>query len=160
MLRLVSYPSMRSEWTPYEHEVVANVGGIEVPVPANITTVNTLYDASISSSAEMDAWLEIERAASQGALKKGADLGRGEGIHGAAAFSADESGGAAACDAEARSRGEEMERDAGNAEEMAIARVGRRLYTHLFLGYFFFLKISFGARLMRILSSDAAVYEP
>ena len=136
---------MHSEWTPYEHEVVANVGGVEVPVPANITTVNALYDASISSSAEMDAWLETERAASQRAPMEGQNPGGGESTHGVAACAADESGGAAACDAESRSWREEMERDASNAEEMAIARVGRRLYTHLFLGYVVFLFISLDA---------------
>ena len=54
----------RSEWTPYEHQVLANVGGVEVPVPVNIATVNTLFGAEISSPAEMDAWLDAERAAS------------------------------------------------------------------------------------------------
>jgi hypothetical protein len=48
----------RSEWTPYEHQVLANVGGVEVPVPVNIATVNTLFGAEISSPAEMDAWLD------------------------------------------------------------------------------------------------------
>src|SRR5689334_15728615 len=36
------YVNRFSDWTPYEHRVVANVDGMLVPVPVNRTTINKL----------------------------------------------------------------------------------------------------------------------
>ena len=67
--RVWTYVNRFSEWTPWEHRVVARVsspsspGGapVHVPVPVNITTVNTLFDAGIADEAGMDAWLAREQ---------------------------------------------------------------------------------------------------
>ena len=55
------YVNQFSEWYPWEHKVVARVDGITVPIPVNITTVNTLFGLSISSNQEMAQWLENNR---------------------------------------------------------------------------------------------------
>ncbi|MBA3551194.1 UDP-galactopyranose mutase, partial [Patescibacteria group bacterium] len=52
------YIHMFSEWIPYEHRVIAHVDGKKVPVPVNITTVNTLFNLNIKSPDEMQQWLE------------------------------------------------------------------------------------------------------
>jgi len=41
--RIVDYLSRFTEWRPYEHRVLAHVDGHQVPVPINLTTLNTLY---------------------------------------------------------------------------------------------------------------------
>ena len=51
------YLQQFSQWTPWEHRVLARVGAHHVPVPVNIETVNTLFAANLSTSAEMQAWL-------------------------------------------------------------------------------------------------------
>lgn len=55
-----NYVSKFTEWHPYEHRVLAEVNGIEVPVPVNITTVNKLFKLDIKNSEEMDRFLESE----------------------------------------------------------------------------------------------------
>lgn len=46
--RLVSdYLSRFTEWTPYEHRVLASLGGKLYPIPINQTTVNRLYGLSL-----------------------------------------------------------------------------------------------------------------
>lgn len=52
-----SYVNGFSEFTPYEHRVLAKVDGKLVPVPVNITTVNLLFDLNIQNEEEMNAWL-------------------------------------------------------------------------------------------------------
>ncbi len=52
-----AYVQRFSDWYPYEHKVLAKVDGQLVPVPVNITTVNTLLGTQITSQAEMKAWL-------------------------------------------------------------------------------------------------------
>lgn len=47
-----------SDFSPYQHKVLAKVDGKLVPVPVNITTVNKLLGENIKNEAEMDAWLE------------------------------------------------------------------------------------------------------
>src|SRR4051812_38153424 len=37
------YVNRFSQWYPWEHKVVARVDGKLVPIPVNITTVNTLF---------------------------------------------------------------------------------------------------------------------
>jgi UDP-galactopyranose mutase len=48
--------SQFTEWRLYEHKVLAEVDGIQVPVPINLTTINRLYGLSLTS-AEMEGWL-------------------------------------------------------------------------------------------------------
>ncbi len=52
------YINRFSEWYPYEHRVLAKVEGKLVPVPVNITTVNTLFGLNIQNEEEMREWLE------------------------------------------------------------------------------------------------------
>lgn len=53
------YVNQFSEWTPYEHRVLSNIDGETlVPVPVNISTVNTLFGTSIHTPEEMRQWLE------------------------------------------------------------------------------------------------------
>ena len=51
------YLSRFTAWRPYEHRVVASVGGKLVPVPINLDTVNRLYGLSMESN-ELEAWFE------------------------------------------------------------------------------------------------------
>lgn len=55
------YVNKFSEWYPWEHKVVARVDDKTVPIPVNITTVNTLFDTNITSEEEMINWLEQNR---------------------------------------------------------------------------------------------------
>lgn len=55
------YVNRFSEWYPWEHKVVARVGEQTVPIPVNITTVNTLFGETIETEDEMRAWLEDNR---------------------------------------------------------------------------------------------------
>ena len=48
--------SQFTEWRHYEHRVLAEVDGIQVPIPINLTTINKLYDLSLTSP-EMEGWL-------------------------------------------------------------------------------------------------------
>lgn len=52
------YVNKFSEWRKYEHRVISSVDGKLVPVPVNITTVNTLLGLQIASEDEMKAWLD------------------------------------------------------------------------------------------------------
>lgn len=47
-------------WVRWDHSVVADVGGVMVPLPININTVNTLYNTHITNESEMKAWLQNE----------------------------------------------------------------------------------------------------
>jgi len=55
------YVNFFSDWYDWEHKVIARVDGKTVPIPVNITTVNTLFEQQISTEAEMTAWLETNR---------------------------------------------------------------------------------------------------
>ena len=57
------YVNQFSEWYPWEHKVVARVDDKTVPIPVNITTVNTLFGINITTEAEMKQWLEENRIA-------------------------------------------------------------------------------------------------
>ncbi len=52
------YVNRFSEWYPWEHKVLANVDGVLVPIPVNITTVNTLFGTAITTEEQMAEWLE------------------------------------------------------------------------------------------------------
>lgn len=55
------YVNFFSDWYDWEHKVIARVDGKTVPIPVNITTVNTLFDQQITTEAEMAEWLENNR---------------------------------------------------------------------------------------------------
>ena len=42
------YLGMFTEWRPYEHRVLASVDGQLLPIPINLTTINTLYNLNLS----------------------------------------------------------------------------------------------------------------
>lgn len=46
------------KWKRWDHTVVADISGIYVPVPVNITTVNMLCEKNIKNEEEMNEWLE------------------------------------------------------------------------------------------------------
>ena len=48
--------SQFTEWRPYQHRVLAEVDGIQVPIPINLDTINRLYGLSLTS-AELEGWL-------------------------------------------------------------------------------------------------------
>lgn len=50
--RIVDYLSRFTEWRPYEHRVLAQVDGQEVPIPINMTTLNKLYGLSMTTEQE------------------------------------------------------------------------------------------------------------
>lgn len=54
------YVSNFTQWYKYEHRVLANVNNKLVPVPVNITTVNTLFNLNIQTEVEMKEFLEKE----------------------------------------------------------------------------------------------------
>jgi UDP-galactopyranose mutase len=80
-------------WTPWYHKVLAQCDGHLVPVPANIETVNTLFNQEIHDKQEMDIWLGSEQVTTDGTPS--------------------------------------------NSEEVALSRVGPRLYEKLFKHYTF-----------------------
>jgi len=55
------YVNYFSDWYDWEHKVIARVDGKTVPIPVNITTVNTLFDEQIATESEMTTWLESNR---------------------------------------------------------------------------------------------------
>jgi UDP-galactopyranose mutase len=55
------YVNRFSNWYPWEHKVLARLEGKLVPVPVNITTVNSLFDQKIRTEQEMADWLEANR---------------------------------------------------------------------------------------------------
>ncbi|TXF77570.1 UDP-galactopyranose mutase [Chryseobacterium sp.] len=57
------YVNRFADWYPWEHRVVARVDDKTVPIPVNITTVNTLFNENIQTEEEMQNWLEANRVA-------------------------------------------------------------------------------------------------
>jgi UDP-galactopyranose mutase len=53
---IVSYLSRFTRWRPYEHRVLACLGGVHVPMPINRTTVNTLYGLNLQTDDEVEAF--------------------------------------------------------------------------------------------------------
>ena len=54
---IFEYLSRFTAWRPYQHRVLANVDGQNVPLPINLDTVNRLYGLQLTSF-EMEIWLE------------------------------------------------------------------------------------------------------
>ena len=52
-----AYLSRFTKWHPYEHRVLADVGGKLVPMPINRTTLNVLYDAKLQTEEDVQAFL-------------------------------------------------------------------------------------------------------
>src|SRR4051794_12354467 len=59
--KVVEYLSRFTEWTPYEHRVLARVDGQFLPMPINRTTINRLYGLELTTDEEVEQFLE-ERA--------------------------------------------------------------------------------------------------
>jgi UDP-galactopyranose mutase len=55
------YVNRFSKWYKYEHKVLSKVDGKLVPIPVNITTVNTLFGLNIKTEAEMKKWLDANQ---------------------------------------------------------------------------------------------------
>lgn len=51
------YLSRFTKWRPYEHRVLAEVRGQQVPIPINRTTLNALFDAGLTTDEEAAAFL-------------------------------------------------------------------------------------------------------
>jgi UDP-galactopyranose mutase len=51
------YLSRFTEWRPYQHRVLAQVDGQQVPIPINLTTINQLYGLNLTSF-EVEKFLE------------------------------------------------------------------------------------------------------
>ena len=49
-VHVVEYLSAFTAWRPYEHRVLANVGGRLVPIPINRTTINALYGLELDDA--------------------------------------------------------------------------------------------------------------
>jgi UDP-galactopyranose mutase len=59
--RVFAYLSRFTDWLPYEHRVLAQVGKQLLPVPINRTTISRFFGVALSSDAEVKAFL-AERA--------------------------------------------------------------------------------------------------
>lgn len=55
--RIVDYLSNFTQWRPYAHRVLAQVGDQQVPIPINMTTLNRLYGLQLSSEEQAAAFL-------------------------------------------------------------------------------------------------------
>jgi|WetSurMetagenome_2_1015567.scaffolds.fasta_scaffold03885_1 UDP-galactopyranose mutase len=51
------YVNNFSKWYPYHHKVLSFVEGKLVPVPVNITTVNSIFNINIKNEREMREWI-------------------------------------------------------------------------------------------------------
>lgn len=54
------YVNRFSKWRSYTHKVLSQVDGKLVPVPVNITTINTLFGLDLNNEQEMREWLAHE----------------------------------------------------------------------------------------------------
>ncbi|QNE33545.1 UDP-galactopyranose mutase [Sphingomonas sp. NBWT7] len=68
-----AYLSRFTQWRPYEHRVLADVGGMYVPMPINRTTLNMLYDAGLETEDDVEAFL-AERAEPVEPIRTSADV--------------------------------------------------------------------------------------
>src|SRR5690606_37370792 len=55
--KVVDYLSQFTEWRPYEHRVLAEVDGMLVPMPINLTTLSQLYGREFTPQ-EAEAFLK------------------------------------------------------------------------------------------------------
>ena len=54
---IVDYLSQFTAWRPYEHKVLAEVRGQQVPIPINRTTLNMLFDLDLKTDEDAAAYL-------------------------------------------------------------------------------------------------------
>jgi UDP-galactopyranose mutase len=71
--QVVDYLSRFTAWRPYEHRVLADVRGTLVPVPINRTTINRLYGLTLTTDAEVEAFLAA-RAEPIAEIRSAADM--------------------------------------------------------------------------------------
>ncbi|MBU1460470.1 MAG: NAD(P)-binding protein, partial [Gammaproteobacteria bacterium] len=64
--RIVDYLSQFTEWRPYEHRVLAQVDGQQVPIPINMTTLNRLYGLNMTTEQEAADFLASRAEPVQG----------------------------------------------------------------------------------------------
>jgi UDP-galactopyranose mutase len=60
-MKVVEYLDQFTDWRPYEHRVLAQVGDQRLPIPINRTTVNALYGLDLRTDEEVEAFY-AERA--------------------------------------------------------------------------------------------------
>lgn len=70
---IVGYLSRFTEWRPYEHRVLADIGGLRVPIPINRTTLNLMYGLDLRSDEEAAAYL-ASRAEPVETIRTSADV--------------------------------------------------------------------------------------
>ena len=70
--KIVDFLSRFTAWRPYEHRVLASVGGQLLPIPINLDTVNRLYGLSLSSE-QLDLWFK-ERAEQIADIRSAEDI--------------------------------------------------------------------------------------
>jgi UDP-galactopyranose mutase len=71
--QIFRYLSRFTQWRPYEHRVLASVGGRLMPIPINRTTINTLYGLSLDSDEQAAAFF-AERAEPTAAIQTSEDV--------------------------------------------------------------------------------------
>ena len=49
-LRILDYLSQFTQWRPYEHRVLAQVDGQQLPIPINLTTINRLFGLQLDTA--------------------------------------------------------------------------------------------------------------
>jgi len=69
-----NYVNRFGEWKRYDHSVIANVKNNYVPIPVNITTVNTLCNTNIKNENEMKDWLIENQIHNNKELKNSEDV--------------------------------------------------------------------------------------
>jgi UDP-galactopyranose mutase len=70
--RVADYLSNFTEWRDYEHRVLAQVDGIRVPIPINLTTINRLYGLQLDSAGAQAFF--AERAEPQDVIRNSRDV--------------------------------------------------------------------------------------
>lgn len=71
--QVFQYLSQFTSWRPYEHRVLASVDGKLVPVPINRDTVNRLYNLSLTSDNEVEAFF-ASRAEARPSVRTSEDV--------------------------------------------------------------------------------------
>ena len=66
------YLSRFTNWRPYEHRVLASVDGQLVPIPINLTTINTLYGLNLSAD-QVESFFE-SRAEAKDKIRTSEDV--------------------------------------------------------------------------------------
>ena len=69
---ILDYLSRFTEWRPYEHRVLAQVRGMELPMPINRQTVNRFFGVDLTQD-EVEAFLE-SKAEHPGTIRTSADV--------------------------------------------------------------------------------------